>query len=311
MDNDYSIQLLEKKLQSVPEDVQIALVSPKNSQTLERIADNFGLTNSQSEELFNETAYVMLGLTNPVNFTSNLAGRLPGIPKEKLRQITGSINEEIFKPIKDSLAKIHNISSEDKVEHVPIAPKSELPAETIWESVAGAYKEKARKLVAEHAIKDLQEEKMKALERLTELNKKMHETNMSQNMATLEAFRAEALAIQNKISEIDTELRGLRREITAGMQEPPRPSSEQANPGASSVTPIPQKETTPIPLSYSKIKIQKVDDPKLEIEAPHPFLQENLKQEKPREEGKEPEGAKQAEPLLVRHRVEPPPNLPT
>ena len=55
-----------------------------------------------------EAGYVMLGVTHPNEFIANLAERLE-VDKEKARAIAQEINEQIFKKVRDSLRKIHNM----------------------------------------------------------------------------------------------------------------------------------------------------------------------------------------------------------
>lgn len=103
-------QLMEiyKKL---PEDLKDAIFSVDSADITRNIGEKNKLTIDKIGELASETGRVMLGITHPNDFISNLADRLE-TDKEKARAIANDINEQIFKPVRDSLRKIHNIREE-------------------------------------------------------------------------------------------------------------------------------------------------------------------------------------------------------
>ena len=69
----------------------------------------------QIGDLANETGMVMLGVTHPNEFIANLADRLE-VDKEKARAIAQEINEQIFKKVRESLRKIHNMREGEEEE---------------------------------------------------------------------------------------------------------------------------------------------------------------------------------------------------
>ncbi len=101
-------QLLEfyKKL---PKDLQEAILSVNTSSIIQNVGNKYKLAIDKIGELADETGLVMLGLTHPNNYISNLVQRL-SIDKGAARKIAEEINTQIFAKIRESLKKIHGIS---------------------------------------------------------------------------------------------------------------------------------------------------------------------------------------------------------
>ena len=93
---------------NLPEDLKEAVFSVDMSEVVEKIGRENQLNIEQIGDLANETGMVMLGVTHPNEFIGNLADRLE-VDKEKARAIAGEINEQVFKKVRDSLRKIHNM----------------------------------------------------------------------------------------------------------------------------------------------------------------------------------------------------------
>lgn len=96
---------------NLPEDLKDAIFGVEMNEIVEKIGRENQLNIEQIGDLANETGMVMLGVTHPNEFIANLADRLE-VDKEKARAIAQEINEQIFKPVRDSLRKIHNIREE-------------------------------------------------------------------------------------------------------------------------------------------------------------------------------------------------------
>lgn len=107
---DYTPELLEKQFNLIPDDVKNALSSEATAVTLREIGEKNGLLEDRINSLINETGLVMLGITHPSSFVSNLTTKM-GISRENAQRIAAQVNESIFMPIRDSLKKIHNIGS--------------------------------------------------------------------------------------------------------------------------------------------------------------------------------------------------------
>jgi len=93
---------------NLPEDLKDAIFGLEMNEIVERIGRENQLNIEQIGDLANETGMVMLGVTHPNEFIGNLADRLE-VDKEKARAIAGEINEQVFKKVRESLRKIHNM----------------------------------------------------------------------------------------------------------------------------------------------------------------------------------------------------------
>ena len=93
---------------NLPEDLKDAIFGLEMNEIVERIGRENQLNIEQIGDLANETGMVMLGVTHPNEFIGNLADRLE-VDKEKARAIAQEINEQIFKKVRESLRKIHNM----------------------------------------------------------------------------------------------------------------------------------------------------------------------------------------------------------
>ena len=102
---------------NLPEDLKDAIFGLEMNEIVERIGRENQLNIEQIGDLANETGMVMLGVTHPNEFIANLAERLE-VDKEKARAIAQEINEQVFKKVRDSLRKIHNMREEGEERNV-------------------------------------------------------------------------------------------------------------------------------------------------------------------------------------------------
>ena len=102
---------------NLPEDLKDAIFGLEMNEIVERIGGETKLNIEQIGDLANETGMVMLGVTHPNEFVANLAERLEA-DKEKARAIAQEINEQIFKKVRESLRKIHNMREEGEERNV-------------------------------------------------------------------------------------------------------------------------------------------------------------------------------------------------
>ena len=119
----YTDQQISQMYDNLPEDLKEAIFSVDMSEIVEKIGKENQLNIEQVGNLANETGMVMLGVTHPNEFIANLADRLE-VDKEKARVVAGEINDQIFKPVRESIRKIHNIREEEKetVSNVKVSP---------------------------------------------------------------------------------------------------------------------------------------------------------------------------------------------
>ena len=104
----YTDQQISQMYDSLPEDLKDSIFSVDTTSVVNEIGRKYGLAIDKIGDLANETGMVMLGVTHPNEFIGNLADRLD-VDKEKARAIAQEINEQIFKKVRESLRKIHNI----------------------------------------------------------------------------------------------------------------------------------------------------------------------------------------------------------
>ena len=102
---------------NLPEDLKDSIFSVDTTSVINEIGRKYGLAIDKIGDLANETGMVMLGVTHPNEFIGNLADRLE-VDKEKARAIAGEINEQVFKKVRESLRKIHNMREEAEEEKV-------------------------------------------------------------------------------------------------------------------------------------------------------------------------------------------------
>ena len=109
----FTEEQIETMYKNLPNDLKTVFFSANKDETIESIGRKHSLTIDKIGDLANETGMVMLGVTHPNEFIGNLADRLE-IDKEKARAIAQEINEQIFKKVRESLRKIHNMREEEE-----------------------------------------------------------------------------------------------------------------------------------------------------------------------------------------------------
>jgi len=101
-------QQLREIYLKLPEDLKAAIFNVNSADIIQAIGKKYNLTIDKIGEVADETGLVMLGLTHPNNFISNLAERLK-IDKESARKIAEEVNSQIFAKVRESLRKIYGI----------------------------------------------------------------------------------------------------------------------------------------------------------------------------------------------------------
>ena len=101
-------QQLREIYLKLPKDLQDAIFSVDSAERIQSIGKKYNLAIDKTGELADETGLVMLGLTHPNNFISNLAQRLK-VDKESAKKIAEEINNQIFAEIRESLKKVHGV----------------------------------------------------------------------------------------------------------------------------------------------------------------------------------------------------------
>lgn len=110
---------------NLPEDLKGAIFNVEMTKAVDAIGKKYNLYVDRIGILGNETGMVMLGVTKPKDFVSNLSARL-GVSNDMARSIAEEINQQIFSKVRESLKKVHGIDGEIKnVEPQPPEVKKE------------------------------------------------------------------------------------------------------------------------------------------------------------------------------------------
>lgn len=102
---DYEYKNLEERMKQLPKELQQALTSVEISDTIKALGDRHDLKLDQEEALYDQTAYVMLGLSPSKDFVKNLS-REAGIDEGTALAIAKEINTEVFDKMRSSMRSI-------------------------------------------------------------------------------------------------------------------------------------------------------------------------------------------------------------
>lgn len=95
-----------KKYAELPPNLREAYGSVKTTEILEEIGKKHGLRIDQLGGLVDETGEVMLGITPPDEYVMQVEVAV-GVSREKAKAIASDVNEQVFKPIRDALKRVH------------------------------------------------------------------------------------------------------------------------------------------------------------------------------------------------------------
>ncbi|MDP2676068.1 MAG: hypothetical protein Q8O83_00045 [bacterium] len=104
---------LLERFSKLPITLQEAIFSAEITDMLLAIGKKYGLLLDRIDDLLTETHKVMLGMTHPNQYISNLQQTL-GIERDVARSIAQEINAEVFAKIREELKTLHNIKEEEK-----------------------------------------------------------------------------------------------------------------------------------------------------------------------------------------------------
>lgn len=117
----FSQQEIDKKLESLPEEIQSALTSDAVAKDIEDIATKNELLFDQTGILFDITNYVLLGLIPSNQFVKTLAKEAE-IDSSLAQKIAGELNEKIFNSIKARAQNAHEAVETTKPNNSMISP---------------------------------------------------------------------------------------------------------------------------------------------------------------------------------------------
>ncbi|MEK7576243.1 MAG: hypothetical protein AAB482_00975, partial [Patescibacteria group bacterium] len=120
----FTQQEILDRYDKLPQAVRDAIFSDSNSDKMLSIGRKHGLLLNKIGVLAAETGYVMVGLTHPNEFVGRLA-EIFQIAPMKAKEIAEDINEQVFKPIREHLSALHDMSDASTE---PKKPESFAPA---------------------------------------------------------------------------------------------------------------------------------------------------------------------------------------
>ena len=117
----YTQPQLRELYSKLPQDLKDAIFGVDAADAIESIGKKYSLLIDKIGILAEEIGSVMLGLTHPKDFISNLAKRLQ-VDQITAKSVARDVNEQIFKKVRESLMKIHGLP-----ETPAETPKTEKP----------------------------------------------------------------------------------------------------------------------------------------------------------------------------------------
>lgn len=126
-----SAEELQKRFKELPEALREAIFSAEIAETLLSIGKKYALSLERVGDLSTETSLVMLGVTHPKEYISQLQQEL-GVERDVAKNIAQEVNEQVFSKIREELKKLHNIKdeTEEKGGKAPVPAPAQPQAQT-------------------------------------------------------------------------------------------------------------------------------------------------------------------------------------
>ena len=105
---------VQEKLKRLSPELRSALFSSTNTNKIVEIPKRHNLLIDQIGELSTEVGNILLGISHPNSFVSELQGRL-GIDTTTVKSIAREINQEIFIPLTEQIKKLHNMAPGEQI----------------------------------------------------------------------------------------------------------------------------------------------------------------------------------------------------
>ncbi|MEK7569425.1 MAG: hypothetical protein AAB500_00840 [Patescibacteria group bacterium] len=121
-----TIKKIKERYDMLPESIKEIIMSSNYQDTLIELGKKYNLNVGQLGILERETTMVLMGLTNPDNFQTEIIREMD-VDAERGRQIVKEINEEIFARIRDLLKLMNTPPGEEpKLDEETPAPSPEI-----------------------------------------------------------------------------------------------------------------------------------------------------------------------------------------
>ena len=106
---------LDERFWQIPEDLQDVIVDEKTRMTTERIGTEHRVVSSLLWQLNSLTCNILMAV-DPIKGFSQRIAQLANIPTTTAQKIADEINENIFRPVRESLILIHEIPQSEQAE---------------------------------------------------------------------------------------------------------------------------------------------------------------------------------------------------
>lgn len=147
-----------KKIMELPDDVRAIILNNDNklNDDVEALCAKYGLDAMLAGSVTRLTIKLLMGFLAPTEFIVKLCEGT-GVEREKAAMIAQEINRDILNPIKDSLRKIHNLSSGPQTpptQSAPAAPAvpEAIPAQPIVAPLAAPVEEPPKPGILEQKL---------------------------------------------------------------------------------------------------------------------------------------------------------------
>lgn len=102
-----TIEDIEDRFNSLPQDIQEAMDGDSTTEAIHQIGRTYRLHFDQIQDLAACVGYLMLGFTKPQDFINDLTNHAE-IPPSVATSIAKEVNEKILRPIKERLREVHD-----------------------------------------------------------------------------------------------------------------------------------------------------------------------------------------------------------
>ena len=127
---EFNEQEFNKKWEEAPPELHSIAVSLETIGSIKEIAKRFSLNINQMGELADEIGFVLIGMTHPKDFVTNLETRL-AVSREIAGQVASAVNESIFLKAREAILALHGEKSEGSATAPESAPSKEEILSTI------------------------------------------------------------------------------------------------------------------------------------------------------------------------------------
>jgi hypothetical protein len=110
----FSQQLIDEQYKKLPQELKDAIFSVDIADRIFEIGRKFALTIEKNGFLAEETAFIVLGLLKPEEFTATIKNRL-GVEDTEAQEISKEVNRQILLPIREALKRAHQIEIKEEL----------------------------------------------------------------------------------------------------------------------------------------------------------------------------------------------------